>query len=61
MSQREPAKVDPTDPAALEAWISDVGKLGAELLELAVDATAPKDHRKGSRTSDGSSCAGSDR
>ena len=48
--QREPVKVSPPDPAAREAWISDVGKLGAELLELAVDATAPKAHRKGSRT-----------
>jgi hypothetical protein len=42
---RRPPKVDPTDPAALSAWLAETRALTADLHALAVDATARKGQR----------------
>jgi len=49
MSQREPVKVDPTDPAALEAWLVQASTVANELHELAVESTARKAKRRHAR------------
>ncbi len=43
-------KVDPSDPAALLAWLTAARTLAADLQGLTIDATAAKAHRCNSRT-----------
>ncbi len=43
-------KVDPTDPAQLAAWLTETRALADHLHALTLDATAPKAHRRHSRT-----------
>jgi hypothetical protein len=42
---RKPPKVDPTDPAALSAWLEETRALTADLHNLTLDATARKGQR----------------
>jgi hypothetical protein len=46
---RSIAKVDPTDPAALGAWVDAAGEMLTRLHDLSTDATQRKGHRQRSR------------
>lgn len=43
-------KIDPTDPAAIAAWIAALRSTLATIHSLAIDASAPKAQRVHSRT-----------
>ena len=47
---RRPSKIDPRDPAAFAAWLSEIRPVVADIHALTVDATARKGQRKHARS-----------
>ncbi len=43
-------KIDPTDPAAVSRWLETITATVNDLRDTAADATAPRGHRRHSRT-----------